>query len=86
MNEEMSPKIVSKEQLSENVFTAEIRAPLVAHACKPGQFVIISVNAEFGERIPLTIAAFDRQNGTIILIWQRVGKTTAQLADMKVGD
>ncbi len=86
MTEEISHKIISKKQLSENVFTAEIGARFVAEAAKPGQFVIISVNAEFGERIPLTIAASDRQKGTISLIWQRVGKTTAQLADMKVGD
>ena len=86
MTEEMSHKIVSKEKLSENVFTAEIQARLIALACKPGQFVIISVNTEFGERIPLTIAASEPEKGTIRLIWQRVGKTTAQLADMKVGD
>jgi len=46
MTEEISHKIVSKEQLSENVFTAEIVAPLIAEAAKPGQFVIISVNAD----------------------------------------
>ncbi len=86
MTEEISHKIVSKEQLSENVFTAEIVAPLIAEAAKPGQFVIISVNADFGERIPLTIASSDPGKGTIRLIWQRVGKTTALLADMKVGD
>ncbi len=84
--EKMSHEIVSKTQLSRDVFTADIRAQLIAEAAKPGQFVIISVNAEFGERIPLTIAAFDRKRGTIRLIWQRVGKTTAQLADMKAGD
>ena len=82
----MSHKIVSKRQLSEDVFTAEIEAPLVAQARKPGQFVIISINNEYAERIPLTIAGADPQKGTIRLIWQRVGKTTAELADMNVGD
>lgn len=82
----MSHTIVSREELSENVFTAEIEAPLIAQARKPGQFVIISINAEYSERIPLTIADADPQRGTIRLIWQRVGKTTAELADMHVGE
>jgi ferredoxin--NADP+ reductase len=82
----MSHKIVSKKQLSEDVFTAEIEAPLVARARQPGQFVIISLNNEYGERIPLTIADADQARGTIRLIWQRVGKTTAELSDLKVGD
>ncbi|MHC4708361.1 MAG: sulfide/dihydroorotate dehydrogenase-like FAD/NAD-binding protein [Planctomycetota bacterium] len=82
----MSHRIVSKKQLSEHVFTAEIEAPLVAQARKPGQFVIISTNNEYAERIPLTIAGADPQKGTIRLVWQRVGKTTAELADLNVGD
>ncbi|MHC4640417.1 MAG: sulfide/dihydroorotate dehydrogenase-like FAD/NAD-binding protein [Planctomycetota bacterium] len=82
----MSHKIVSKRQLSEDVFTAEIEAPLVAQARKPGQFAIISINNEYSERIPLTIADVDTKRGTICLIWQRVGKTTAEMADMQQGD
>jgi len=82
----MSHRILSKKQLSEDVFTAEIEAPLVAQARKPGQFVIISINSQYSERIPLTIADADPEKGTIRLIWQRVGKTTAELADMQVGD
>jgi len=82
----VSHKIISKGKLSENVFTAEIEAPLVAQARKPGQFVIISINSEYSERIPLTIADSDRQKGTIRLIWQSVGKTTAELADMQAGE
>jgi len=81
----MSHKIISKEQLSEDVFTAQIQAPLVAKAAKPGQFVIICPNNEYSERIPLTIAANNAEKGTICLIWQRVGKTTAELSDMQVG-
>ncbi len=81
----VSHKIVSKEQLSENVFTVEIEAPLIAQAAKPGQFVIISINSEYSERIPLTIADADSEKGTIRLIWQRLGKTTAELADMQTG-
>ncbi|NIP26283.1 MAG: sulfide/dihydroorotate dehydrogenase-like FAD/NAD-binding protein [Phycisphaerae bacterium] len=82
----MPHKIVSKKQLSEDVFTAEIEAPLVARARKPGQFVIISINNEYGERIPLTIADVNAKKGTICLIWQRVGKTTAEMAQMQQGD
>ncbi|RKY24002.1 MAG: sulfide/dihydroorotate dehydrogenase-like FAD/NAD-binding protein [Planctomycetota bacterium] len=82
----MSHKIVSKKQLSQDVFTAEIEAPLIAKSRKPGQFVIISINSEYSERIPLTIADADSEKGVIRLIWQRVGKTTAELADMRIGD
>jgi len=79
-------KIISKEQLSENVFTIEINAPLIAKARKPGQFIILSIRSEYSERIPLTIAGADPEKGTIRLIWQRVGKTTTELADLEVGD
>ena len=79
----MSHKIISKTQLSENVFTAEIEASLIARAAKPGQFVIICVNNSYSERIPLTVADSDAAKGTIRLIWQRVGKSTAELSDMQ---
>ncbi|MHC4478589.1 MAG: sulfide/dihydroorotate dehydrogenase-like FAD/NAD-binding protein [Planctomycetota bacterium] len=82
----MCHKIVSKAELSEDVFTADVEAPLIAQARQPGQFVIVGINNEYAERIPLTIAGADAQKGTIRLIWQRVGKTTAELADMQPGD
>jgi len=82
----MPHKILSKKKLSQDVFTAEIEAALVAKARKPGQFVIINIDNEYSERIPLTIADADPQKGTIRLIWQRVGKTTAELADMNPGE
>ena len=82
----MPHRIVTKKQLSEDIFTAEVEAPLVARARQPGQFVIISINNEYAERIPLTIADANTNNGTIRLIWQRVGKTTAELADLSPGD
>ncbi len=82
----MSHKIVTRKQLSEDVFTAEVEAPLVARARQPGQFVIIGINNEYSERIPLTIAGADTEAGTISLIWQRVGKTTAELSELKPGD
>ena len=82
----MPHKIVSKEQLSENVFTLEIEAPLISSARKPGQFVIVGISSDYSERIPLTIADTDAEKGTIRLIFQRLGKSTAEMADMKVGD
>jgi ferredoxin--NADP+ reductase len=85
-DQKVSHKIVSKKRLSEDVFTAEFEAPLIAKARKPGQFIILCINNEYGERIPLTIADAEPQKGTIRLIWQRVGKTTAELSDMNVGD
>jgi ferredoxin--NADP+ reductase len=82
----VSHKIVSKRQLSENVFTIEVEAPLVARARKAGQFVIVGLSDDYGERIPLTIAGADADKGTIRLIWQRVGKTTSEMADLKAGE
>ncbi len=82
----MAHEIVSKKQLSENVFTIEVKAELIASARKPGQFIILGVNTDYGERIPLTIAGADADKGTIRLIWQRVGKSTAEMADLSVGD
>lgn len=79
-------KILSKKQLSENVFQIDVEAPYVVRARKAGQFVIVSVEEEGGERIPLTIAGADSSKGTIRLIFQRVGKATARMADLKVGD
>ncbi|MBE0534357.1 MAG: sulfide/dihydroorotate dehydrogenase-like FAD/NAD-binding protein [Phycisphaerae bacterium] len=82
----MSHRIVSKKQLSEHVFTMEVEAPLVAQARRPGQFVIVGVSDDYGERIPLTIAGADTAKGTIRLIWQRVGKSTSEMADLKIGE
>ncbi|HSV26379.1 MAG TPA: sulfide/dihydroorotate dehydrogenase-like FAD/NAD-binding protein [Sedimentisphaerales bacterium] len=82
----MAHRIIEKRQLSENVFTAEIEAPLVARARKPGQFVIVTVSGDYSERIPLTIAGADPAKGTIRLIWQRVGKSTVEMSEMRVGD
>lgn len=79
-------KILCKKQLSENVFRIEVEAPMVARACKPGQFVIVGVADENSERIPLTIAGVRPEKGTIELIFQRVGKSTAEMADTNEGD
>ena len=78
-------KILKKERLAPHVNKFLIHAPCVTKNCKPGQFVIIRVDEE-GERIPLTIAEYDREQGTITLIVQEVGKTTYKLGDLDEGD
>lgn len=78
-------KIVSKKQLTENIFQMEICADKIARSAKPGQFVIVK-NTEKGERIPLTIADYDEENGTLTLVFQIVGKSTMELAGFVAGD
>ena len=82
----MSHRIISKKEIGPDVFWARVEAPLIARARKPGQFIILSVDNDGAERSPLTIAGADPGMGTIELIWQRVGKTTARLADLKEGE
>ncbi|MCP4454396.1 MAG: sulfide/dihydroorotate dehydrogenase-like FAD/NAD-binding protein, partial [Planctomycetes bacterium] len=72
----MSHRIISRTQLADKVFSATIEAPLIAQARQPGQFVIVGITNEYSERIPLTIAGADPENGTIQLIWQALGKST----------
>ena len=71
-------EIVAREDFSDVTYLLEVRHPLMAKAAKPGQFVIVMLN-EQGERIPLTIADFDINKGTITLVIQAVGKTTRQM-------
>jgi NAD(P)H-flavin reductase len=71
-------EIVAREDLSPATFLLEVRHPLMAKAARPGQFVIVMSHAE-GERIPLTIADFDRARGTVTLVIQAVGKTTREM-------
>jgi NAD(P)H-flavin reductase len=71
-------EIVKREDFSDVTFLLEVRHPLMAKAARPGQFVIVMLH-EHGERIPLTIADFDRVDGTITLVIQAVGKTTRQM-------
>ena len=78
-------KIVHKERLNDVVELMEIHAPYVARKCEPGQFIILTVG-EDGERIPLTIADFDRERETITIIYQIVGYSTRELAKLKEGD
>jgi ferredoxin/flavodoxin---NADP+ reductase len=78
-------QILEKKVLSETVKLMKIKAPLVAKKAQPGQFIILRID-EKGERIPLTIADFDRKKGTITIIFLEVGKTTKQLGTLNVGD
>ncbi|KAA0006113.1 MAG: sulfide/dihydroorotate dehydrogenase-like FAD/NAD-binding protein [Thermoplasmata archaeon] len=78
-------EILEKKTLSENVKLMRIHAPLVAEKAKAGQFVMLRID-EKGERIPLTIADYDRKKGTVTIIFMEVGKTTKQLGTMEAGD
>ncbi len=78
-------KIVRKEVLNPTVVEMEIEAPLVAKKALPGQFIILRVNSE-GERIPLTVAGYDRLLGTVKIIFQIVGATTALLGAKNEGE
>ena len=78
-------KIARKKCLNPTVTMMDIEAPLVARKAEPGQFIILRVDSE-GERIPLTVAGFDREGGTVKIIFQTVGATTKKLAELSEGD
>ena len=78
-------EIVSKTVLNPTVIKMEIKAPFVAKKAQAGQFIILRTNIE-GERIPLTVADYDREAGTVTIIFQKVGSTTDELAEMNAGD
>jgi ferredoxin--NADP+ reductase len=78
-------KILHKEVFSETVKLMVVEAPLIAHKAKAGQFVIVRID-ETGERIPLTMADFDAEKGTVTIIFQEVGKSTMQMGMLEEGD
>ena len=78
-------KIVRKKVLNPSVTLLEVEAPLIAKKARAGQFIILRLD-EQGERIPLTIADYDREKGTVTIIFQKVGLTTELLADLNEGD
>ncbi len=78
--------IISKQRLSEQVYMMRIYAPLIAQERLPGQFLILQLDSDFGERIPLTIADADPAEGSISIIFQVVGKTTRLLSAYQEGD
>ncbi|KUO41240.1 MAG: ferredoxin-NADP reductase [Candidatus Hadarchaeum yellowstonense] len=78
-------KIISKNEIAPDIYSLLVQAPLIAAKARPGQFVILMVR-EKGERIPLTIADYDRERGTIRMVFEVVGKTTAMLSKLNEGD
>lgn len=78
-------RIVKKEQLAPGLILYEVEAPLVARSAQAGQFIMIRID-EFGERIPLTIADFEPEKGTVTLIVQVIGKSTRLMGELQEGD
>ena len=78
-------RIVNKRELNSMVTLLEIEAPFVAKKAQAGQFIIFRVD-EFSERVPLTIADYDREKGTVTIIFQKVGLSTKLLAAKEIGD
>ncbi|MFP3091180.1 sulfide/dihydroorotate dehydrogenase-like FAD/NAD-binding protein [Treponema sp. TIM-1] len=79
-------KIISKKQLSADVYEVVVEAPLIARARKAGQFIIVQIDTDWGERIPLTIADADPEKGTLTMVFQTVGASTHKLAAKEPGD
>ena len=78
-------QILEAKELTTNIYLMVVEAPRVARACEPGEFVIVKMGEE-GERIPLTICDFDRQAGTITIVFQTVGASTEKMSTLKAGD
>ena len=78
-------KILKAEKLAEKIFLMDVEAPRVARSCQPGEFVIVKMD-EKGERIPLTICDFDREKGTVTIVFQIVGASTLKMSELKAGD
>lgn len=78
-------RIIKAEELAANIYLMDVEAPRVAHSCQPGQFVIVRMD-EDGERIPLTICDYDREKGTITIVFQVVGAATEMMRHLKTGD
>lgn len=77
--------IVRREKLADKIYLMDVKAPRVAQYCEPGQFVIVKIDEE-GERIPLTICDYDREAGTITIVFQTVGASTERMAYLQEGD
>ena len=78
-------KILKAEKLADKIYLMEVEAPRVAKHCQPGQFVIVKMDDK-GERIPLTICDYDREAGTITIVFQEVGASTVKMSGLKAGD
>lgn len=78
-------RILKAEQLADKIFLMDVEAPRVARACQPGEFVIVKID-EKGERIPLTICDYNREQGTVTIVFQIVGASTLRMSGLKAGD
>jgi ferredoxin--NADP+ reductase len=78
-------KVLANKELAPKIRLFEVYAPEIAEKAKPGQFIIVIIN-DRGERIPLTIAGYDAKKGTVVFVFNEVGKTTKQLGLLKEGD
>ena len=78
-------KIVKAEQLSDLNFLMVVEAPWVVRSCEPGQFLIVKIDEE-GERVPLTICDYDREAGTVTIVFQTIGASTERMSKLKAGD
>ena len=78
-------RIVKKQELTTNIYLMDVEAKRVAKSCQPGQFVIVRMDAE-GERIPLTICDYDREKGTVTIVFQSVGAETHRMVSLEEGD
>ncbi|MBQ5699301.1 MAG: sulfide/dihydroorotate dehydrogenase-like FAD/NAD-binding protein [Lachnospiraceae bacterium] len=77
--------ILKAEKLAEKIYLMVVKAPRVAKNCQPGEFIIVKID-EVGERIPLTICDYNREEGTVTIVFQIVGGSTERMADLKSGD
>ena len=77
--------IVKKKKLADKIFLMDVKAPRVAKSCLPGQFVIVKMDEE-GERIPLTVCDYDKEAGTITIVFQTVGASTQRMESLEEGD
>ena len=78
-------KILKKRVLSNNIYLMDVQATRVAKSCYPGQFIIVKMD-ENGERIPLTICDYDREEGTVTIVFAAIGASTMKMAELEVGD
>ena len=78
-------QILKAEKLADKIYLMVVEAPRVARSCEPGEFVIVKMDEE-GERVPLTICDYDREKGTVTIVFQTVGASTERMSGLKAGD
>ncbi|MCB6610764.1 sulfide/dihydroorotate dehydrogenase-like FAD/NAD-binding protein [[Clostridium] symbiosum] len=78
-------QILKAEKLADKIYLMVVEAPRVARSCEPGEFVIVKIDEE-GERVPLTICDYDREKGTVTIVFQTVGASTERMSGLKAGD